>query len=828
MRISSDSLKCCFCCLMIFGCGMEDQSQPTGSSSVPPAAESPVSQPEATSEVPADSPSESKALSALAAPVISEPDSSPQEVQPSAESDNIVAATTHESSMKAQTYVIPPGDDVQFELQARLIEAVPGDVIQLEAGRYVLNRQLDAVADNLTIRGQGSEKTVLTFKDQTTGGQGIEATGNNFTLENLAIEDTAGNAVKILGSKNVTLRGVRVEWTGEPSSSNGAYGLYPVQCENVLIENCTSIGASDAGLYVGQCRNVIVRSCHAERNVAGIEIENTVDADVYDNVATNNTGGILVFDMAGLQLKAGSNVRVFRNKVTGNNHHNFADPGGVVAAVPPGTGVMIMATDHVEVSDNDLEQNQTCSVLIVSYLVIDRKISDPTFDPISESIVVRNNRISGGGTQPAGTIAELLKPVLGEQFPDILWDGVANPEKQQPTFNITENGSASFVNFNLSLLTPENVQTGKYSVDTDISKMNAALDPLSGVTLRPHETAVVGSNAVRVYRSVPKKLSEFGLFEGPLAEHKPAAGVVLYDLNTPLFSDYADKQRFIRLPAGRQIQYRDSGPLEFPVGTVIAKTFSYPHDMTDTSKGETILETRVELLQQDGWYGVTYLWNEEQTEAVLALGGSEVDVTWIHSDGQPRSINYQVPNANQCLNCHSQNRTFVPIGPTAQNMNRPHPTSNDPPNQLVHFQNSGILTGLPEVSAIPSLPRFDDLHSGSTETRARGWLDVNCAHCHSPGGTARTSGLDLRWEQTDMAKLGVFKSPVAAGHGSGGRKYDIVPGKPDDSILLFRLESQDPAILMPNVGRRLVHTEAVSVIRDWIQSLPESSTPQAN
>ena len=212
----------------------------------------------------------------------------------------------------------------------------------------------------------------------------------------------------------------------------------------------------------------------------------------------------------------------------------------------------------------------------------------------------------------------------------------------------------------------------------------------------------------------------------------------------------------------------------------------------------------------------------------LALGGSEVDVTWIHTDGQPRSVNYQVPNANQCLNCHSQNKTFVPIGPTAQNMNRPHPDNSELTNQLVHLQQSGMLNGLPEVAAIPSLPRFDDPHSGSTETKARSWLDVNCAHCHSPGGTARTSGLDLRWEQTDPAKLGVFKSPVAAGHGSGGRKYDIVPGRPDESILLFRLESQDPAILMPNVGRKLVHTEAVAVVRDWIQGLPELDPPPAN
>jgi parallel beta-helix repeat protein len=632
----------------------------------------------------------------------------------------------------------------------------------------------------------------------------------------------------VLGARNVTMRGVRVEWTGEPSAANGAYGIYPVQCENVLLENCTAIGASDAGLYVGQCRNVVVRSCRAEKNVAGIEIENTVDADVYDNVATNNTGGILVFDMPGLQLKAGSNVRVFQNRVTANNHFNFADPGGVVAAVPPGTGVMVMATDHVEVFDNDIEQNDTGSVLIVSYLAVDRKINDPNFDPVPEYLVVRDNRISAGGTKPAGTISELLKPVLGEQFPDIMWDGVVNPERPQPTISLTSNGSASFVNFNLAKLTPENVQSGNYAVDTDITGMSASLEPLPTVILRPFDAAAVGSPAVHVYRSVPKKLSEYGFFEGSMADQKPVSGVRLYDLNMPLFSDYSTKRRFIRVPEGGQIGYRDQGVLEFPVETVIAKTFSYPRDMTDAAKGERILETRVELLRHDGWYGVTYLWNQDQTDADLALGGSEVEVDWIHSDGQARHISYQVPNANQCLNCHSQNRSFVPIGPTARNLNRSHPAGGDLPDQLTDMQQTGMLSGLPDISTVSAFPRLDDPHSGTAETRARAWLDVNCAHCHNPEGTARTSGLDLRQDQADMAKFGFWKAPVAAGKGSGGRKYDIVPGRPDESILLFRMESQDPGILMPSVGRTLVHTEAVAMVREWIQGLPAAEPPAAD
>ena len=752
------------------------------------------------------------------------------------------------AAFNPQVHSVSPGPNAPNEIQERIIDSLPGDVIQLEAGRYQLPRQIDVAAAGLTIRGRGPNETVLSFKGQIDGGQGIEATGDGFTLESLAIEDTAGNAVKVLGATDVTLRDVRVEWTGPPSPDNGGYGLYPVQCANVLIEKCTSFGASDSGIYVGQSKRVVVRDCRAERNVAGIEIENTIDADVHDNVATNNTGGVLVFDLPGLQIKAGKNVRVFHNEVVANNHRNFADEGSVVSNVPQGTGVMVLAMDHVEVFDNTIDDHQTANVLLVSYNVLGKKkIKDKTYDPIPEHVSVHDNRITRGGSNPQGAMATQLKQVIGKKFPDILWDGVHRAKDGGPTLSIKGNGAATFGNFDLRNLSLTSYLTGGYSFETDLKAHTADIAPLPKVTLAP--PAALPQEvpaAVRVYRSMPRRLSEFGFFAGPLKAQVPAAGVVLYELNTQLFTDYADKRRFIKLPAGGAMEYAGEGMPQFPVGTVMAKTFSYRHDFRDASLGERLLETRIEMRCDDGWFGASYLWNADQTDAELALGGAAMEVGWIHDDGKPRTTRYEVPNANQCLSCHAQDRHYQPLGPTARNLNRPLPTveagidrdlvaaleGDDRTaverSQLAYLAQVGMLRGLPGGAAgaadVETVPCFDNPDFGTVTRRARAWLAMNCGHCHNAIGTARTTGLDLSWEQESPAQLGVWKSPVAAGHGAGGRKYDIVPGKPDESVLIYRIESHDPSIMMPNIGRSLVQDDAVAVVRAWIKGLP--ATPQ--
>lgn len=741
---------------------------------------------------------------------------------------NRLALADSRETLEPRVYQLGPGNNLQYRLQELLIATVPGDVIEFTAGKFELTRQIDIATDNLTLRGQGSDQTILSFKGQLSGGQGIEAKCDNFVIEGLAVEDTAGNAIKILGSNNVTLRDVRTEWTGEALPSNGAYGLYPVQCSNVLMESCIAIGASDAGVYVGQSRGVIVRHCRAERNVAGIEIENTVDATVHDNVATNNTGGLLVFDLPGLQQKAGHDVRIFRNQVFANNHKNFAAPGNMVAAVPSGTGVMVMATDRVEVFDNDIRDNQTANVILVSYLVNNRKMTDETFDPISEAVSIHNNRFSGGGENPSGELGEMLG-VLGTPLPDIVYDGVVNPHRlvdgqlpEELRMSIVNNGDATFVNFKLLDFSMKNIESGQYKPSKDLSPYAKPLPAIAETVLKSHDPpATVASKTLTAYRTAPKQLSEYALFVGNGSTQQPAAGVVPYTLNTALFTDYATKYRFIRVPEGTAIEYSDQGTLDFPDGTVIAKTFAYPHDRRDPAKGERLIETRIEALEEGEWFGYSYQWNDEQTNATLLLSGGEFDVSWIHDDGKPMSTRYEIPNANQCLSCHSQNDAYVPIGPTAMNINRDFAFADATANQLDYLAHKNLLVKLPEPKRRQRMPVSDDPETGTLDDRAHAWLDVNCAHCHSPQGTARTSGLDLRFTQRDASKFGLWKSPVAAGQGSGGRDYDIVPGKPSKSILLYRMQSNQPSIRMPNVGRSLVPKDGVALIEQWIAAMPK-------
>ena len=313
--------------------------------------------------------------------------------------------------------------DIQEELQEALILSEPGTTIEIPEGRFEFTGPLSIDVEGITLRGAGMDKTVFSFKGQKSGSEGLLITSNNVWVEGLAVEDTPGDGIKAKGVDTITFKDVRVEWTRGPDEDNGAYGLYPVESKNVLIDGALVKGASDAGIYVGQSQHIIVRNSRAEFNVAGIEIENCYFADVYDNIATRNTGGILIFDMPNLPQKGGHSIRIFNNKSINNDVANFAPPGNIVGTVPRGTGVIVMSNRDVEVFNNEIGENASANMMIVAY---PREYADPEFNPLPQNIYVHNNTYGRGGWNPDGQAKEFIEPLTGLPIPDIIWDGAVD------------------------------------------------------------------------------------------------------------------------------------------------------------------------------------------------------------------------------------------------------------------------------------------------------------------------------------------------------------------------------------------------------------------
>ncbi|MFM7027125.1 MAG: parallel beta-helix domain-containing protein [Chakrabartia sp.] len=321
----------------------------------------------------------------------------------------------------AATLKVAPGPNAQERLQSALIDAKPGDVVEMGAGRFDLTDGLSLDINGVTVKGAGPDQTILSFASQQGAGEGLLVTSDDVVLRDFAVEDAKGDGIKSKGADRIVYRNIRVEWTGGPKETNGAYGLYPVESRDVLIDGAVVKGASDAGIYVGQSRNIIVRNSTAMFNVAGIEIENSYDADVHHNLATHNTGGILIFDLPNLPQQGGHNIRVFQNRVIANDTPNFAPKGNIVASVPTGTGVMVMANRNVHVFDNDIADNGTTNVMIVAY---QNSFTDQSYNPIARDIVVRGNRHGRAGFAPAFPGGDALAQALGGSFPAIFWDGV--------------------------------------------------------------------------------------------------------------------------------------------------------------------------------------------------------------------------------------------------------------------------------------------------------------------------------------------------------------------------------------------------------------------
>ncbi len=367
-----------------------------------------------------------------------------------------------------------PEQDFQKTLQERLIAAKPGDLIDLPEGKFHFNRTLSLTVNAVTLRGKGMDKTILSFAGQTSGAQGVLVKADDFLIQDLGIEDTAGDALTIQGGLNITVRRVRTEWTRGPNEANGPYGIYPVECKNLLVEDSISRGAADAGIYVGQSENVVLRRNRVESNVDGFEIENTENVDAYENVATHNTGGMGVFNLPNLPRQGGRHIRVFNNQLLDNNTPNFAPKSlGPIHYLPTGTGMYILAIRDVEVFNNKIQNNNTVNVYIVHYktAVDDQSLTDTASSPVTQQIFapddkryypfvqdiyLHDNDISGGGRSPDNRITgvKMLADALGGKLPDVLYDGMVDPKWRRRGPNpgqvcLQKNGGATFLNFDV-------------------------------------------------------------------------------------------------------------------------------------------------------------------------------------------------------------------------------------------------------------------------------------------------------------------------------------------------------------------------------------------
>jgi len=370
-------------------------------------------------------------------------------------------------------------ENLPSELQKRLIDAQAGDEIILPEGTFNFKRglSLDDVPD-ITIKGAGKGKTILSFLGQIEGAQGLHVKNvTNLTLEGFTVADSKGDAIKVQDCENIVMRDLETTWTQGKKPTNGAYGLYPVSSKNLLMEKCEASFAMDAGIYVGQSTNVIVRDNYVHDNVAGLEIENTIVGEVYNNVAKNNTGGMLIFDMPDLPQANGDRIKFYNNVMDGNNGENFAPKGMVVSTIPPGSGMIIMSHSNIEMHDNTITNHKTLGVAINSWLFTGVPYKSEAFDPFCSNISIHDNVIVGakGPTDTSTEYGQLLTAVLGGQPVDIVTDGIFKPssfnEAGAPTgYCFKNNGDITFVNLNAHLgASPEEIVK---NMDTDISKFD--------------------------------------------------------------------------------------------------------------------------------------------------------------------------------------------------------------------------------------------------------------------------------------------------------------------------------------------------------------------
>jgi parallel beta-helix repeat protein len=385
----------------------------------------------------------------------------------------IIAAALCAASapLSAKTINVPAGPNAQERLQGALIDAQPGDVVAIGPGVFDLTDGLSLDVNKVTVRGAGPTKTTLNFKGQTGAGEGLLVTSDDVVLRGFAVVDSKGDGIKSKGADRIVYHDLLVSWSGPPKESNGAYGIYPVESKDILIDRVTVRGASDAGIYVGQSNNIIVRNSIAQFNVAGIEIENSFNADVHSNVASRNTGGILVFDLPNLPQKGGHNVRIFKNRIENNDTPNFAPKGNIVASVPNGTGVIVMANRNVHVINNVIGGNGSTNIFLIGYA---QPFDDKGYNPLGSDILVSGNIHGRAGFAPGPQFVggDQMKAAMGS-IPHIVWDGTGK--------NIRIKDKVAALSLNLTdptkRATEAKPQVGDYSGGTDIAPLPAIVMP---------------------------------------------------------------------------------------------------------------------------------------------------------------------------------------------------------------------------------------------------------------------------------------------------------------------------------------------------------------
>lgn len=765
--------------------------------------------------------------------------------------------------LSAQAYVKAPqvfqvpAQNFETSLNEALENADYGSEIIMPEGKFFLHSEVVITKHGIKLRGQGLNKTVLSFKNQKIGAQGVFGSANALVFEDFAVEDSFGNAIKVVSAQSVTFRRLKISWTAGPRRENGAYGLYPVSSRNVLVEDCEVSDSSDAGIYVGQSENIIVRRNKAHHNVAGIEIENSRYADVYENEAVDNTAGILVFNLPNLPVKGGKKTRVFNNYVHDNNLKNFATPGSIVALVPDGLGIFVMANSEVEIFENKIIDNHLTGVAISHYAVSERKFDDANYDPMPRRIAIRDNTFTKGkfkffdGTR----MNAIIKLLLGFNTPEIIYDGIEDGTYSGPKLADTDR---ICIGKNKITDGSSEVRLGNMHLDnsrwwvpypggpatTDLTPHDCTLTPFPEITLDPAQALPANPEKPRA-EAIAKicgkktnsvnwkalaydcpKLSDYNLFANKAdATQKPNGRGFKYKLNNELFTDYAEKDRYIFLPPKTSMKYTENSVLDFPEGTVIAKTFSLFLQNPKSEKPVTV-ETRLLVKRKSGWEAVDYLWDHSKQEAALFLGGKVESYEILAHNEKPMKIDYAVPNRRQCASCHMTDTvvgTMSPIGPKAKFLNWTFSTNEDgsTENQLMYFARKAYLQGLPsDIKQVPSIASWSLPESGPLDKRMQAYLEINCAHCHSPKGGARNTGLYLQTELDSKSNAyGYCKRPVAAGLGSGGRAFDFDPEGANKSIVYYRMKNDHLEVKMPQLGRSVAHAEAVQLIEEWVDSL---------